>query len=58
MIGRFIGQDKSMGFRTGQLYRFHTYCRGDWLVLDAGNGLWCPYGCLEKLLENWDRLEK
>ena len=53
MVGRFIGEDKSMGFRTGHMYKISTICRDNWLILRASGGLWCPYESLEKLLENW-----
>lgn len=53
MVGKFIGEDKSMGFRNGQIYRFRTYLSGDYIVLKEITGKWCPYGSVEKLLENW-----
>lgn len=53
MTGKFIGEDKSMGFRTGHIYNFITMCRGNWLILRTNDDLWCPYESLEKLLENW-----
>lgn len=58
MVGRFIGEDKSMGFRTGHIYKFTTTCLGNSLILRTSDGLWCPYGNMEKLLENWKLLYK
>ena len=55
--GRFIGQNGSCGFYRGKIYRVSTFCKNNWIILKTSDGLWCPYGSLEKLLENWNILE-
>ena len=53
MKGIFIGKDGSMGFKHGKEYQFYTWCERNYLFLKTSNGLWCPYGSMEKMLENW-----
>ena len=51
--GIFVGKNGSMGFKRGEEYKFFTYYYAGYLHLTTVNGLWCPYGSMEKLLENW-----
>ena len=53
MQGIFIGKDGSMGFEYGKEYQFNTFIRDNMLYMRTTGGLWCPYGSLEKMLENW-----
>ena len=53
---KFIGEDGSMGFRTGKTYlvsiTYDDY--NGWYWLKAWpSGLYCPYGSWIKLEDNW-----
>lgn len=62
--GVYIGRDGSMGFRTGQTYEINTELtkiyknkkKIDVIMLRSGK-LFCPYGSVESILEDW-KLEK
>lgn len=54
MRAKFIGKDKSMGFRTGRWYNFTLVEQLGCIVLRETNGLFCPYSNMRKLLENWE----
>ena len=63
MKAKFVGKDKSLGFRNGQVYTIRTTVINNWLwVFTTGNmrskPKRCPYGSLEKMLENWKLLEE
>ena len=54
---RFIGRDKSMGFRNGKVYLLTSECIDSIInVVTVGGGhkLWCPYSNIESFLKNWD----
>lgn len=53
MIGIFIGDNGSMGFEHGKMYRFATSIEDGYLQITAKNGLYCYYQNLETLLDNW-----
>lgn len=48
---RFVGADKSMGFRNGKIYRINIIQGGNrnWLW-----GLSCPYESMAALERNWE----
>lgn len=59
MIAKFIGEDKSMGFRNGKEYQIETYVAGSRkvsfiFVRVVGTKVSCPYRNMEKILENWE----
>lgn len=50
----FIGQDWSMGYRTGETYSLEMWISGGKIWVDRGgwNGR-CPYSSMKALLKNW-----
>lgn len=56
MIARFIGQDGSMGFRTGKKYVITLDQGGqhNWIWVKEMFGRSCPYESMEALERNWD----
>lgn len=54
---RFVGEDGSMGYRTGQIYRLRIERPGrSWPVAVTGlepHGPWCPYGSEDAYVRNW-----
>lgn len=54
MKATYIGQDKSMGFRTGKTYNIETKVKRNMIFLMAEGGKYCPYSRVETLLENWE----
>lgn len=54
----YIGQDKSMGFRTGKEYNIETKVKRGMIFLMAEGGKYCPYSRVETLLENWNIEQK
>lgn len=56
MKARFIGKDKSMGFRTGRTYRIKLIQGGNhnWIWVQEFWGLRCPYESMTALERNWD----
>ena len=57
MVAKFIGKDRSMGFRKGNLYRLKT-CIGKKLIYaEDESGLFCYYSSIESFLKNWKVLD-
>lgn len=65
MKAKFIGEDKSMGFRHGEIYDIKTKLQYD--LWSTNSSIWvhgttkknpqgykCPYSSLENLVENWE----
>lgn len=54
MLARFIGTDRSCGFRTGEKYSIHSKCKGNAIILQTYDGtLSCIYASVEAILKNW-----
>lgn len=53
---RFVGADKSMGFRNGKIYRINIIQGGNrnWLWVKELWGLSCPYESMAALERNWE----
>lgn len=58
MKARFIGKDRSMGFRTGKVYRIKIVEDKvrNWLWVKEFWGLYCPYESRKAIENNWDIL--
>lgn len=56
MIARFIGQNGSMGFRTGKKYVITLDQGGsyNWIWVKEMFGRNCPYESMEALEQNWE----
>lgn len=51
---KFMGKDKSMGFRTGKIYYLKSKCKDNNIIVSTiDNNLWCPYSSIESFLDNW-----
>ena len=46
----FIGEDRSLGYRTGEQYELIVY--RSWIKRIDGTGL-CEYSSLQSFLKNW-----
>lgn len=55
MWAKFIGSDRSCGFRTGNSYRVKLKWYGDelWLMDVDTASRRCPYGSYNALCKNW-----
>lgn len=56
IIARFIGQDGSLGFRTGRKYIITIEQGGshNWIWVKEISGKSCPYASVDALERNWD----
>lgn len=56
MIARFIGQNGSMGFKTGKKYVISLDQGGknNWIWVKEMFGRACPYESIEAVARNWD----
>lgn len=54
MIAKFIGQDRSLGFRTGKKYVINIERDNDWIWVKGSFGRSCPYKSINTLKNNWD----
>lgn len=56
MIARFIGQDGSLGFRTGKKYVITLDQGGqhNWIWVKEMFGRSCPYESIDALERNWE----
>lgn len=64
MNAKYIGEDGSMGFVKGGVYKIETKVKSQWLRKDGwiwvyvkNSHLSCPYSRVETFLENWKILE-
>ena len=54
MIAKFIGQDGSLGFRTGRKYIINIERDNNWIWVKELFGRICPYQSMNTLKNNWD----
>ena len=56
MIAKFIGQDGSLGFRTGRKYiiNIERDNNNNWIWVKELFGRSCPYQSMNTLKKNWD----
>ena len=57
MIAKFIGQDGSLGFRTGRKYIINIERdnnNNNWIWVKELFGRSCPYQSMDTLKKNWD----
>lgn len=56
MIAKFIGQDRSLGFRTGRKYiiNIERDNNNNWIWVKELFGKSCPYQSMNTLKKNWD----
>lgn len=54
---RFIGQDGSMGYRTGEIYRVYIDHGRKGVVVGGGPSR-VPYSSVSALLDNWHDVQK
>ena len=59
ITARFIGQDHSMWFRTGRIYKLWLIVRNGELYISRryGNAWAIPYDTMKGLLKNWEILD-
>lgn len=56
MIGIFVGENGSMGFRYNRMYKItleKAKKKPNWIWLRTEEGLYCPYGSMDALKRNW-----
>ena len=54
MKGKFIGKNKSCGFKIGKVYEVCLTASGDNIILvEKESNLQCPYSNMNTLLKNW-----
>lgn len=54
MIAKIIGQDGSLGFRTGRKYIINIERDNNWIWVKELFGRSCPYQSMNTLKNNWD----
>ena len=63
MDAKYVGENGSMGFRTGVTYNIKTESKiikrnrqpvSSICVFDTKSGNWCPYESLEAVMRNWE----
>lgn len=67
MEAKYVGENGSMGFRTGVTYNISTENKiikrnrvpvSCICVFDVKSGKWCPYESLEAVMRNWEIVDK
>ena len=53
---RFIGKDKSMGLRKGNIYNVHLSSESNYIWVQWNNGI-CPYTSPKSFSMNWEEVK-
>lgn len=54
MKGKFTGENKSCGFKTGKVYEVClTASNNNIILVEKESNLQCPYSSMNTLLNNW-----
>lgn len=55
---KFIGEDGSMGLRTGEIYDTRIFIKGEYLWVEWKASLYsvksCPYTSTQSFAQNWE----
>ena len=53
MIGVFIGENGSCGFKYNREYKLTSKVIDKYIWLESKEGFRCPYSSVENILRNW-----